>query len=986
MTKIKYLILLMCAVVFSVNAQEADDGNDVEEVVVTGTQIKGARINEALPVTVITKDDIDDRGVNSGDELLATITEQGVNQFNDVGSNGGGVNASRGDVGAFDIRSLGTGNTLVLLNGRRMISTPSYQTEEVGGSYVPVATVNSNNIPVSLVDRVEILRDGAGAVYGSDAVAGVVNNVLETDFVGFEMRGRFQNWQHFNRDDHKFSMKWGQDFNGGKTNISMFFSFYDRDRVAAAEDEIMGRCDYDDLVPDQFNSAFYRCSSNSAWGQFDMSGTAAYTDGSGEFLIYPAGDPDCVLNLGNGVCAAKDTAGNLIHNWNGQRDVLGDVQRHNTFLFINHDLGDGREAFAEFGQYRSEYNGNRHSSSSFSSVKHVVPATNPYNFTGKALLMDNYRFVDAGPRIVDNDKETNRMLMGLRGVTEAGWDWESAVSYSTAEAEDVTHNRVSNTLIDQLLQATGANAYNPFNGGGVYTSPRVSHNPVDLTPGGIGPAVVDVFRNNERTMTTFDMRFSNPNVFETKAGWIGVAVGYEFRSDSFRDDRDPRLDGTIVFTERKTSGSLSTSAGDTYPYVSDVVNSSPTPDGSGNRTVNSYYLELDVPVVSPEQKVPFIQQLDLQLAYRAEAYSDFEGTEVPRLAFGWRVSDFLKFRGSTQDTFRAPNLITINESLVVRNNTRNDAATKYAIALGADTDDSDGRYAVQRAATGSSALKAEESENTTIGMVLEFDALTLTYDLWSIESTNTIGLFGEENHMLYDLLLRLQQNDLSNCAAVVGNPAVVRQAPDNPQTFLDAGICPFGLAERVEDKYANLAARTVEGWDAGLYLDWESMWPFNGTWSFKHQISMLTHKSQGYGAELASIDEAMDAGTVPLTAIDGYGNLLAINGAPKRKTYTSLRFRRGDWAVGWNQNARSTVWEDRTLSSAGAMWGVAPHKTMNLYTDYYTNFAESDLRIRMGVNNLEDERAPLASSRMGYFEDLDNNLRRNFYVDLRFTY
>ena len=83
MTKIKYLVLLMCAVVFSVNAQESADSNDVEEVVVTGTQIKGARINEALPVTVITADDIDDRGVNSGDELLATLTEQGVNQFND---------------------------------------------------------------------------------------------------------------------------------------------------------------------------------------------------------------------------------------------------------------------------------------------------------------------------------------------------------------------------------------------------------------------------------------------------------------------------------------------------------------------------------------------------------------------------------------------------------------------------------------------------------------------------------------------------------------------------------------------------------------------------------------------------------------------------------------------------------------------------------------------------------------------------------------
>ena len=983
MSKLKYLLLLACAVVFSVNAQESDSSNDVEEVVVTGTQIKGARINEALPVTVITADDIDDRGINSGDELLATLTEQGVNQFNDVGSNGGGVNASRGDVGAFDIRSLGTGNTLVLLNGRRMIATPSYQTEELGGSYVPVATVNSNNIPVSLVDRVEILRDGAGAIYGTDAVAGVVNNVLDTNYVGFEMRGRFQNWQHFNRDDHKFSMKWGENY--GNTNVSMFFSFYDRDRVAAAEDEIMGMCDYDALVPDQFNSAFYRCSSNSAWGQFDMSGTAPYTDGSGEFLIKAAGDPNCILNLGNGTCAASDSSGNYTHNWNGQRDVLGDVQRHNMFLFLNHDLGDGREVFAEFGQYRSKYNGNRHSSSSFSSVKHVVPATNPYNFTGKALLIDNYRFVDAGPRIVDNDKETNRMLAGIRGDLDSGWSWESAVSYSWAEAFDVTHNRVSNTLIDALLHAEGPAAYNPFNGaGGAHISGRVSHNPMDLTDGGIAPAVVDVYRANERTMTTLDLRMSKADWWETKAGFIGMAWGLETRQDTFVDDRDPRLDGTIVFTERKTSGALSTSSGDTYPYVSDVVNSSPTPDSRGSRTVNSFYLEFDVPVVSPEMNVPLVEQLDLQVAWRKESYSDFDGTSAPRVAFGWRVSDIFKLRGSFQETFRAPNLITINESMVVRNNTRNDAATKYAIALGADTDDSDGRYSVQRQASGSSKLQAETSDNTTVGFVLEpTDSITLTYDVWSIESENTIGLFGEENHMLLDLYLRLQQNNLADCSSVVGNPAVVRQTPDNPETFIAAGLCPFGLADRVEDNYANLNNRTIEGWDSGFYYDTETAF---GTLSFKHQISQLTAKMQEYGPTLSTLDAAMAGGEIPLTAIDGFGDILAVNGAPKRKTYTSLRLRRGDWAFGMNQNARSTVYEDRTLSSAGAMWAVVPFKTRNMYVDYYTETPNTDLRIRLGVNNWDDKRAPLASSRMGYFEDLDNNLRRNFYLDLRFTY
>ena len=101
-------------------------------------------------------------------------------------------------------------------------------------------------------------------------------------------------------------MKWGENY--GNTNVSMFFSFYDRDRVAAAEDEIMGMCDYDALVPDQFNSAFYRCSSNSAWGQFDMSGTAPYTDSRVEFLIKAAGDPNCILNLGNGTCCLLYTS------------------------------------------------------------------------------------------------------------------------------------------------------------------------------------------------------------------------------------------------------------------------------------------------------------------------------------------------------------------------------------------------------------------------------------------------------------------------------------------------------------------------------------------------------------------------------------------------------------------------------------------------------------------------------------------------------
>ena len=171
-------------------AQAAADSDEViEEVIVVGSQIKGAAISEALSVSVINSKDIETLGVSSADELLDFMPEQGQNFQSEAENISGGVNSARGDIGAFNLRNMGTGNTLVLLNGRRMVQAAGYQTESVGGSYVPVNTVNSNSIPVFGVNRIEVLRDGASAIYGADAVAGVVNTVLKSDFEGLTVRG-----------------------------------------------------------------------------------------------------------------------------------------------------------------------------------------------------------------------------------------------------------------------------------------------------------------------------------------------------------------------------------------------------------------------------------------------------------------------------------------------------------------------------------------------------------------------------------------------------------------------------------------------------------------------------------------------------------------------------------------------------------------------------------------------------------------------------
>ena len=750
--------------------EDEDEGDDlVDEITVTGTQIKGAKISDALAVSVFSSEDIEIMGIESGDELIDMIPELGQNFFSETDT-AGGVNAARGDVGAINMRNLGTGNTLVLLNGRRMVNMASYQTEAVGGSFVPVNSVNSNHIPVYGVERVEVLRDGASAIYGADAVAGVLNTVLKSDFEGFTIRGRFTDYDNLPRNDNALSIEWGKAFNGGATHVGVFARYYERDRVNSQDDPRWANSDFryrfEGLDPDDPNAQyatstrFRNNSAHSLWGQFDVNSSVSSSsslrvneivDNLGEFEIFPIGDPRCdntqanatapVYDTGYGTCMHEDGQGAIRYNLNDNRDLLSELERTTIYGYINHELDSGLEMFGDFYFYDSKTNRINTPSIDLSSVTLRVGAENYYNPLGPVgspnrlpdaivgtdlpaggleLRMDNYRFGEV-PRIVDNNGDAYRVLAGLRG-TKGDWDWESAFVYSKATRDDITHNRISNTLITEALFDPTPAAYNPFSAG-------VNSN--------IERALIDVYRKGESTLASWDAKFSNAELFEMPAGPAGFVAGYEFRKETYEDDRDPRLDGTITFTDFE---------GDTYPLTSDVVNSSPTPDGSGDRSTNSLFAEL---------QLPLHETLDVQLAYRFEDFDDIGSTGVGKVAFGLRPLDSLLFRGSWSEAFRAPNLITINEAFVARSNTLNDYVCFYGEDQGTLAEDCD--YGIQRHATGSTSLVAEESTNTSFGFVWEpLQSLTFTADYWTIEKNGTVGLFGEENHMLYDLVLRLQ--------------------------------------------------------------------------------------------------------------------------------------------------------------------------------------------------------------------------------------
>ncbi len=969
-------------------AEQVED--ELEEIVVTGSQIRGAAINDALSVSVISEEDIQVLGINSGDELLESMPEQGQNFFNEAESISGGVNSARGDIGAFNLRNIGTGNTLVLMNGRRVVNAATYQTEEVGGSFVPVNTANAAYIPIFGLQRVEVLRDGASAIYGADAVAGVVNTVMKNNFEGLTISGRWTEYDNIPRDDQTLNVEWGSLFNGGKTSVGVFANYYGRDRVNSQDDPKWADSDYRRLIPAGSpwagDTAFRNDSANSNWGQFDIVRSMSrdpfglvargIVDSAGEFETYPVSDSRCeggYIIAGN-TCGHADGQGTYRYDLNENRDLASELKRYNLYAYLNHDFDNGVEAYTEFSWYQSETNLLRHPAAPFSDVKLRVGAANYYNPLGPCgspnrlsdeiigpdvpcggleLEIDNYRLAEL-PRVVDDTGKMFRIVQGARGSFGADWNWDSAVLYSKATLKDVTHNRVANTLWQEALNDPTAAAYNPF-GGGVNTN--------------IERALVDVRRDSETDLKLVDFKLSKNDIFNAWGGPVGFLAGAEYRKESFSDDRDPRLDGTIQFT---------TAGGDTYPFISDVVNSSPTPDNSGSRSVTSLFAELAIPLFST---------LDLQLAMRYEDFSDVGNTTVPKVAFGWHPADWFMLRGSWSEAFRAPNLVTINETIVVRNNTRDDWTCIYAAENGGDPDQDtlDCTNSVQRRAAGSKDLKPEESTNTSIGMVLQpLDNLTFTIDFWKIKKTNTIGLFGEENHTLLDLLDRLEAGT-ANCSGV-GNAAVAREdaSEDYAEIYLAAGICPAGDIAYVDDNYQNLDTRKVEGYDFGVYYDLATRL---GDWGLTWVGTIYTRYDQEPGAEAQTLIDAQNAGILPANyPVAGFDDLIRKDGNQERKMNARVRWTKNNWGAAVQWFYLSNFYQSSLTLPDGQQWILPSFTYWNLSADYSFDLGSSRSRVRLGINNVGDERAPLADRYFGFISDAHRDYGRSYYLDFRVSF
>ena len=859
-----------------------------------------------------------------------------------------------------------------------MVLHPGTQTE----SFVPVVTANSNTLPVRALQRVEVLRDGASAIYGTDAVAGVVNYVMRDDYEGFEINANYGVEPDTDFSQIVIDGALGFDFNGGASNLVVTAAYSTRDGIMASEKSFSANADLRPRVAGDplfdGDTQLDGRSTATQWGQFD------YDNGLGRLHVRPIdlttdnggslGAADCSFLMNDTRYCLDGGSGDraLRLNRNAARTLISDRDRTNAFAFFNHDFNNSMTFFAEAGYYHAVTNRVWEAASNLSNGRFEVPADYYWNplgpvtfddgrpnpnrlpgldpavvpVEGVGFLLRSFRPLDTGPRMVEVTNDSTRLLAGLRG-SAGDWDWETAALHSEAETEDITNNRLSSTLFQQQLLLDTPDAYNVFTGGDI-DDPTAPNAPNPNAQAAIDPMRISVRRKSETSISLIDFKLSNGSLFRMPAGDAGFGFGIEYREEDFTEDRDPRSDGSISFTDAITGELVN---------VSDMVGSSASPDSTGKRDVTSAYVEFLLPLLSD---LPGAHSLDLQVAARYEDFSDVGSVTKPRIAASWYPIEALQFRAAYSEGFRAPNLVQIHQGALSVVNTRSDPALADPVTGDVPS------YQIQEIREGNRELQPEESENISIGMVvIPTDSLVFTLDFWRIEQEGVVGIFGGQNHMLLDGVLREEGGS---------NPFVQREQ-------LPGGV--LGPAEIVFDRYLNFQPRTIEGYDFSIDYSFDT----SSAGSFDIKLSaarLLTFDQQAGPLQQILIDAGEPAQNV--------GDLVQQEFRPKWRATLLANWFMGKWGAGLSAGYVGEVYDIQTTADGdtaapGTPLPVDDYLRVNVHGDYrFETSGNLETRLRIGIRNLFDEEPPLADEAFGYEGALHSWMGQYVYADVNIRF
>ncbi len=754
------------------DGQSAPTGDEqillLEAFVTTGSNIRRMEQEKALPVTVYQKEQIEVREASTPVQLLAALPQ--VLNVPLVENQGGSAVSAPGDNSSVSLRGAGSGNTLVLLNGRRLVPHPLSSIDE---GAVPSLSVNVGQLPNRGIQQVDVLRDGASSVYGTDAVAGVINYMMDRTFRGNELALRTTVPEHGGGFEYRATLQLGRDFAGARGRVVSVIDYMDREAIDSRDRDYTLYLSKIDQAPPVWQTPnagpFFSSAVNPTYGNFnfslgsDASGTfvgarpahvsSAIASAVGRFYIIPR-------NTASGVGFKPSTPSRTdpfesayYSNLANGGFIQNESQRLNWYNYAEFDLKPELTLFGELGYYEAfsvnPEQGNVETFAAgnpsvvYSNPPLVIPAGNPWNPFGSRFYhptgapnADGTARLTGTPSqvfvhnaafrgIYSGGQEVTtvvfRSLAGLRGRFSDSWTWESAALYSRSTSKD----RVIGQLRQSVMRDLVLNGrLNPFGytfkveNGALAVDQPYTHFAGDF------PGLQDTRkRDGETVLASIDFR-TGGDLFPLWGNMVALAAGAEFRQDEYVNFNHPY------------SGFNPPESG-LNPLASDFVGSSPAGNADADRNVTSGYAELLVPLARPGQDRPLMNLLELSASVRTENYSDFGTTTKPKVSLNWRPLPWIMLRASYNQGFRAPNLSVLYSGDLPRQRGIVDPY-RQPVTNGLTIDGSSSRPFTLLA---NPDLQPEEATGRTVGLVVDVPVvkgLSFSADYWEIEQTGVI--------------------------------------------------------------------------------------------------------------------------------------------------------------------------------------------------------------------------------------------------------
>lgn len=772
-----------------VNAAKAAEPSPIVlgQFSVTGSHLRKLDEEKTLPVTMVGTEFMEARNAATPVELLAALPQMLNVPLNETAAGGA---TARGDMAAVNLRGIGSGNTLVLLNGRRLAAYPTFTSE----NSVPAASTNVNQLPSRGLDHVDVLRDGASSIYGSDAVAGVVNYLTKKNYVGTEVSVQFGMPEHRAGEDVRGTLTHGRTFAGGKGRWLTALDYYNRNAIYYGQRKFSAEANKVNLVPAPFNNitgAFNDTVGQSQYPSFRV-GTAAATT----YFAPSAAGP---VTLSTATPARTGLQGEFYYNINPELTGIPRTNRLNWFNQVEYDLNENLTAFGEIVYYNARSALTRYPIpySSTTDRALIIAADNPYNpygsrffsptggansdgtgrLTGtpQPLTLLSARYMEMGREQTRVTSNSYRALAGLRGKLSGGWTWEAAALGSGNKARDIAKNSLRESLLLAAGLRTDATAYNPFGytfkvqNGAVVADQPYKHSQAFTDD------VTDEFRtDSDSSLASVDFRVAG-DLLSLWSGSLALAAGGELRRE------------TLDFVRAPYAG-LNPAGSGLDPNNNDFIQASPTANIHGDRNVASGYAELSLPLAAPRNDFPLVNSLELGAAVRFERYSDFGSTTKPKFSLSWKPVKGLLLRGSLNQGFRAPNLAMLRLAGRTVVSTFSDSYRSPITALPAD-----GNATRNTLVAGNANLRPENSNGASAGIVIEvprLTGLTVSVDYWQVKQRGIIAADTVADILANDssLLAAATQTQLkagtalgsinltSGSAGYLGDPRVVRAA------------------------------------------------------------------------------------------------------------------------------------------------------------------------------------------------------------------